>query len=171
MLFGFVGLSSIFSRFFMENGESFAGWRASWVSESAITVYCPTGITIKSWKKILNRSKGFSGVKVRAKIVRIRWRENSESRVKLCPASPPREWSAWERRDHWVRLAPDRSDEIKMPSELKRAQSLLLDRYNSKWDLRWNRVGVWQEWTPKKKAAREFWLRAQQYAPTCQPIR
>lgn len=48
--FGFVGLSSMFSRFFMENGESLAGWRVSCASESAITVYCPMWITIKTYQ-------------------------------------------------------------------------------------------------------------------------
>lgn len=47
-LFGFVGLSSIFSRFLMEKGESLAGWRVSCASESAITVHCQMGITIKT---------------------------------------------------------------------------------------------------------------------------
>lgn len=50
-LFGFVGLSSIFSRFFMENGDSFAGWRVSCASESAITVHCPMWITIKTYRE------------------------------------------------------------------------------------------------------------------------
>lgn len=53
MLFGFVGLSSMLSRFFMENGESFAVWRVSCASESAITVHCPAWITIKRRKIFL----------------------------------------------------------------------------------------------------------------------
>lgn len=59
-LFCFVGLSSIFSRFFMENGESFAVWRVSCASESAITVYCPTWITIKKCIKVKKTPKRFA---------------------------------------------------------------------------------------------------------------
>lgn len=39
MFWGFVGLSSMFKRFLMENGESLAGWRVSCASESAITPF------------------------------------------------------------------------------------------------------------------------------------
>lgn len=46
-LLGFAGLSSMLSRFLMENGDSFGeGWRVSCTSESAIAAQCPrrTGI-------------------------------------------------------------------------------------------------------------------------------
>lgn len=105
-LFGFVGLSSMFSRFFMENGESFAGWRVSCAPESAITVYCPTRITIKKT------------IKEKRKHLLSKWIENKR-RNSLAGASSSRWRSGRDRRDHCVKLAVNCNAEIKKAIPVK----------------------------------------------------
>ncbi len=85
----------------MENGESLAGWRVSCASESAITVYCPMWITIKTCQRKENTWKRLPCFIICAKIIREREGEregererergknkqtNTESRPQLRPA-------------------------------------------------------------------------------------